>query len=347
MRLLRAARLAALLGFGSCLPPAQERPEPVGHESVDAPIVTPLLGSGIRFYGSFYGEVPLMERYCRGTTLTATPEPTNDTTRSAAELVCGPILGRFEAALVSNLLGASLAREQVRFDGDASTEDLQRLPQPYERGLFGASSRNVSGQTYVEVYWYVSGDARETRLALEIEQSGQGPVPAMAALPRWSTEESTIEKEILVSTPAGLRLVAREPWLDAFESSGGLALATGSGLDGTTFLEVVGDARSAGNKTEKLRAWRFTPDGREVLFEVPFLSWSKNPDAQAELHVTRIRPAPGGIELVGYRILFDWLPGAKDRAGELYPVDLERGYPTSIVELHSVTRVGSTFESLH
>jgi hypothetical protein len=156
-------------------------------------------------------------------------------------------------------------------------------------------------------------------------------------------KDDRVSRQIYLSGARGIYPVGATTAGDSFESSRGLALVSDERLRDPTFLEITGASKGPGKKSETLRAWRQDGEERRTLFEIPSLSWSRD-DHGAELLVTRVTAAPGGIRIAGYRVRVTWLPDAARATGELLHV--ESPYGLQLAEIESIAPTEERFEPI-
>jgi hypothetical protein len=251
-----------------------------------------------------------LERYCAQTGL-----PTElHTAYRVAERTCGPILSRFEAEIVAAMFNDISAPGGDQLDKATSTIDAHTLePMAKGRDLFEASAGTIDGHVLVTAL--------------------------------WATNDESVAQELYAIGPTGYYVVQVTPGRDSFEYSSGLALVSAERLRHPVFLEIVGTSKSPGKKSESLRAWRQDGTERRTLFEIPWLTWSRD-ESGADLSVSRVSPAPGGLRITSYRVRAKWLPEVKQAKGELLHVDTSGSYGLPLAEIDSIVPAEDRFESI-
>ena len=268
---------------------------------------------------------------------------------------CGPLLSRYEAAVLAGLVPGGVISERDTFPEPATSAPWDRVRAPYGRETDRVMTRQLLNGRYALVEWRLADDAAlATRVALERSDRDTdfGPVPEPTPGEEPPQTQPTsfplAERELYQIDGRSPRFIAKLPLLDAFNSSTGFGLARFD--DETTFLQVVEKRQTREGKSENLIGWRWSVQGREKVFESGFVDYRVPAKEQPTLTVTRITPTTDGLQLKRYRISLKLKPGVA--ASQVLWNDWES--PTwkqtsplpHLVELVSVETIGESTETL-
>lgn len=250
-------------------------------------------------------DAPLLRSVCEGTGLTLETR--------GREVFCGPFLSRYEAGLWAGLTRDGRVAQHDVFTEPATTAPWEGGVGAYARTATSVHTRQVSNSRFAMVEWELADEeALSKRLSLERREDLSGfvpPEPVPGEEPPLPVEQKPelVEWELYQLETRTPRFISKLPLLPAFESSSGLGVARVG--DENTLLQVVERAQRKDGKREDLVGWRFSVQGREKVFEAPFLDWVVT-ETGATMDVTRVRPGPDGVTLERHRVVLSIAPGA-------------------------------------
>jgi hypothetical protein len=228
----------------------------------------------------------------------------------------GPLQSLYEASFVAGLVPGAKAAMRDRYEEPATPEPWRRMRQEEPRTPEYVTTRRLLGERF--------------------------------ALVVWALEDDKKERELYQTHASGPRLLAKLPGETTLETSSGM-LASRVG-DEVTFLQVMNERRDDAIKAERLIAWRWGFDKREVLFDKPLLSFKVPDEGEPEITVLRVRPASSGVVLTAYRVRLKKLPAANDVSLALNDWSSEAWKGKSplpdLVEITAVEKVSETSTSL-
>ncbi len=180
----------------------------------------------------------------------------------------GPIVSFFEAAWLAGLTPGGAVSRKEAYDEPATPGPFVRLREAAGRHPAYVGMRRAAGERF--------------------------------ALVTWERGDETSDLELYQTHASGPRFLVKLPKNATPEVSSGL-LFTKVGEEGT-FLQVMNERKEGAAKAERLVAWRWAAESREVLFDAPFFTLVMPEDGEIEATVTRFGPLRAGVELTTYRV---------------------------------------------